>query len=62
VDVLCTRLLVGENDTPERGAAHGWRKIPISNNVGAVKHNAYTRVLALEEERHFALFEDCQPT
>jgi hypothetical protein len=39
-----------------------WRNIAISNNVGAVKHNAYTRVPALEEERHFALFEDCQPT
>src|ERR1035438_262572 len=34
-----------------------WRKIPISNNVGGVKHFSSTRRHALEEERHFALVE-----
>src|ERR1017187_642667 len=31
--------------------------IPISNNVGGVKHFSSTRRHALEEERHFALVE-----
>src|SRR6202795_3823251 len=29
--------------------------LPISNNVGGVKHNVRTRLRALVEERHFAL-------
>src|ERR1035437_977914 len=36
---------------------HGWRNIPISNNVGGVKHFSSTPRHALEEERHFALVE-----
>jgi len=30
-----------------------WRNIPISNNVGSVKHDLSTRPHALREERHF---------
>ncbi len=37
------------------GADVSWRYIPISNNVGHVKHYVCTRPHALEEERHFAL-------
>jgi len=32
-----------------------WRNIPISNNVGDVKHDLSTQRHALREERHFAL-------
>jgi len=34
-----------------------WQKIPISNNVGHVKHYVRTRLRALVEERHFALVD-----
>ena len=34
---------------------HDWRNIPISNNVGEVKHYVRTPPHALVEERHFAL-------
>jgi len=33
------------------------RNIPISNNVGDVKHDLSTRPHALREERHFALLD-----
>jgi hypothetical protein len=33
------------------------REIPISNNVGGVKHDLSTRRRALEQERHFALID-----
>src|SRR5512133_914262 len=36
-------------------APSSWRNIPISNNVGTVKHDLRTRLHALKEERHFAL-------
>jgi hypothetical protein len=34
------------------------RKIPISNNVGGVKHCLRTQQHALKEERRFALVDD----
>ena len=34
-----------------------WRKIPISNNVGTVKHDLSTQLRPLIEERHFALVD-----
>jgi len=36
-------------------AAHNWRKIAISNNVGSVKYVIGTQLPALGDERHFAL-------
>ena len=35
----------------------GWRNIPISNNVGDVKHDVHTLLPALVEERPFALVD-----
>ncbi len=36
-----------------------WRNIPISNNVGGVKHFLSAQRHALKEERHFALVVRC---
>ena len=39
------------------GVLDDCRKIPISNNVGTVKHSMSTQARALVEERHFALVD-----
>jgi len=37
------------------GSVANWREIPLSNNVGRVKHFSSTLRRALEKKRHFPL-------
>jgi len=49
------RQQVNECRGVDAALTDGCCKIPISNNVGHVKHYVRTRLRALVEERHFAL-------
>src|ERR1039457_5160185 len=61
--IIRGKSYVGETSKSMKGVElaasqkDGWRNIPISNNVGGVKHFSSTRRHVLAEERHFALVE-----
>jgi hypothetical protein len=57
VEILRSRREVGERPRLRRilYETESWHNIPISNNVGSVKHFLSALRHALEEERHFAL-------
>jgi len=45
-----------------QACAGSWRKNPLSNNVGGVKHSVRARLPALAKERHFALVDGLRLT